>query len=390
MKYNFDEIIARRGSGSYKWDSSPKEDVLPMWVADMDFKTSPAIISAVADRVQHGVFGYVKVLDDYYDSVVSWFSRRHSFNISPEWILYTSGVVPALSSIVHAFARNGGSVVLQTPVYNCFFSSIRNNGANIIESPLVYSDGRYTVDYDDLERKVSLPGVRLFILCNPHNPAGRVWTREELVRMGEICIKHDVLVVSDEIHGELAMPGFDYIPFGSISDEFLQHSITCTSASKAFNIAGLQMANIITPNPEYRTLIDKSINIKEVCDVNPFGVVATIAAYNQSADWLDQLRQYLYDNYLTLCQFFSHNLPLLYVLPLEGTYLVWVDCSSFVESTDVFVAQLRQKTGLWITNGSVYGDCGKSFVRINIACPRSLMMEGLELFRDFYNSFVSE
>ena len=297
MKYNFDEIIPRRHTNSYKWDSATDSDVLPLWVADMDFRTAPAITEALADRVGHGIFGYTRVPDEYYEAVCTWFKRRHGWAIEKEWMIYTSGVVPAVSAIIKALTVPGDKVLVQTPVYNCFFSSIRNNGCEVTNNPLVYENHTYRIDFEDLERKASDERVKVMLLCNPHNPAGRVWTREELMQIGEICLRHNVTVVSDEIHCELTYPGHAYIPFASLPETFTGHAVTCISPSKAFNIAGLQIANIVAPDEEIRCRIDKAININEVCDVNPFGVIATIAAYRKGEDWLDQLLAYLQWNY---------------------------------------------------------------------------------------------
>lgn len=268
MKYDFDKIISRRGTNSYKWDSMPEgKDVLPLWVADMDFCTAPAITEALARRVNHGIFGYVRVPDEYYTAVIRWFERRHKWTVSKEWMIYTSGVVPAISAVIKALTEPGDSVVVQTPVYNCFFSSIRNNGCNIVTNPLKYEDGTYHIDFDDLERKVKNPGVKLMLLCNPHNPAGRVWTRKELCRIGEICMQNNVKVISDEIHCELVYPGHTYTPYASLGEEHLWNSVTSVSPSKSFNIAGLQIANIIARDETIRKRIDRAININEVCDV---------------------------------------------------------------------------------------------------------------------------
>lgn len=289
MKYNFDEQIERRKTNSYKWDSIPNQDVLPMWVADMDFRTAQPVVNALQRRITHGIFGYTRVPDEYYDAVINWFSRRHGWKINRNWFIYTSGVVPAISAIIKALTVPGDKVLVQTPVYNCFFSSIRNNGCEIVYSPLVYANNTYTIDFNDLESKVSDPKVKLMLLCNPHNPVGRVWKREELEQIGEICIKNNVTIISDEIHCELVYPGYFYTPFASISDDFLKSSVTCISPSKAFNIAGLQIANIVCADESIKSKIDRAINDNEVCDVNPFGVIATQAAYNEGEEWLTQL-----------------------------------------------------------------------------------------------------
>lgn len=380
MKYDFDEIIPRRGTNSYKWDSA-QEDVLPMWVADMDFRTAPAVVEALRKRVEHGIFGYTKVPSAYYEAVTGWFAHRHGWQIGKDWIIYTSGVVPALSAVIKALTVPGDRVLVQTPVYNCFFSSIRNNGCEMVASPLTYLNETYRIDYDDLERKAADPKVKLFLLCNPHNPAGRVWTRRELTRIGEICLRHGVLVIADEIHCELVYQGHTYTPFASISEEFLMHSVTCISPSKAFNLAGLQIANIICADEGMRIKIDKAININEVCDVNPFGVEALIAAYNEGAEWLEALKHYLSGNYNYLKAFFMEYLPKLPVVMLEGTYLVWVDCTALKRSSKEIADDLLKKEKLWVNDGGIYGEDGEGFIRINIACPRERLIEGLNKLR---------
>lgn len=380
----FDEIINRRGSGSYKWDSCPNDSTLPLWVADMDFQTAPCIIDALRRRVEHGVFGYVRVPDSYYDAVIQWFSRRHHWTMQRHHIIYTSGVVPAISAIIQAMTRPGDKVLVQTPVYNCFFSSIRNNGCQMVASPLVREGDTYRIDFQDLEEKASDPDVRVMLFCNPHNPAGRVWSREELTQIGEICIRHNVFVVSDEIHNELVMPGFVYTPFASISEDFSRHCAVCTSPSKSFNIAGLQIANITVADDDIRARIDKSININEVCDVNPFGVVALQAAYSQEGEeWLDELLAYLHRNYQQLCQFFTAHLPMLPLTRLEGTYLVWVDCSVLGMSSEAIEEDLLKEQNLWLNSGDMYDPAGSKFLRINIACPSSTLMQALERLRAY-------
>ena len=381
MKYNFDEIVPRRGTNSYKWDSAGDADILPMWVADMDFRTAPPVVEALRKRVEHGIFGYVRVPDAYYAAVTNWFARRHDWQIEKEWIIYTTGVVPALSAVIKALTAPGDKVMVQTPVYNCFFSSIRNNGCGMIANPLIYRNGTYQIDFADLEQKAADPSVKVLLLCNPHNPAGRVWTKQELTRIGDICIRNNVWVVADEIHCELVFPGHTYIPFASISQEFLMHSVTCTSPSKAFNLAGLQIANIISADTNIRTKIDKAINVNEVCDVSPFGVEALIAAYNDSEEWLEELKQYLFDNYNYLRAYFAEYLPEFPVSILEGTYLVWVDCSVLNQSSDEIIKTLLEKEKIWVNEGSLYGEAGEGFIRINIACPRQQLIEGLNRLR---------
>ena len=385
MKYDFDKTIDRRATNSYKWDSAP-EGVLPMWVADMDFRTAPAIIDALQKRVAHGIFGYTRVPDAYYDAVTSWFSRRHGWDIDREWIIYTSGVVPAVSAVIKALTVPGDKVIVQTPVYNCFFSSIRNNGCEIVSNPLRRTADTYEMDFDALERCAADPRAKVMLLCNPHNPAGRVWTPDELTRLGNICLRNGVTVVADEIHCELVYQGFKYTPFASLSDAFLHRSVTCVSPSKAFNIAGLQIANIVAFDNDLRSRIDKAININEVCDVNPFGVASTIAAYNEGEEWLNQLVDYLHGNYEAMAEFCRRELPEFPITRLEGTYLVWMDCSSLGMPSDALEHALLDDARLWLNAGTMYGAEGEGYMRWNIACPRSVMLDGLNRFLDFVRS----
>lgn len=373
----FDELTERRGTGSYKWDEAGADDVIPMWVADMDFRTAPPVVEALRRRVEHGVFGYTLVPERYYDAVISWFARRHGWTMQREWIMYTTGVVPAVSAVIKALTMPGERVIVQTPVYNCFFSSIRNNGCEAAENPLLYDRGRYTMDYEGLERIAADPRTTLMLLCNPHNPAGRVWTRDELLRVNDICVRHGVTVVADEIHCELVYGGHRYTPFASVSDGCLANSVTCCSPSKAFNTAGLQIANIISADAGVRRRIDRAININEVCDVNPFGVEALIAAYNEGGAWLDSLTEYIRGNYEALCAFFAERLPAVRIVPMEGTYLVWADCRELGMTSDGITARLLSEGRVMVSSGTIYGAAGEGFIRINIACPRERMMEGL-------------
>ena len=378
MECDFDKIISRRGTNSYKWDTPEEEDVLPMWVADMDFPTAPAVVRAVERRATHGIYGYTKVPDAYYEAVVGWFAGRHGWRIRPEWVIYTSGVVPAVSAVIQALTEPGDRVIVQTPAYNCFFSSIRNSGCELSANHLLYRKGGYTVDFDDLEAKAADPKAKLLLLCNPHNPSGRVWTPAELRRIGEICLRHGVLVVSDEIHCELTYEGHDYTPFATLSEEFQQRSVTCISPSKAFNLVGLQIANIVAADGDIRRRIDRAININEVCDVNPFGVEALIVAYNEGAEWLDALRKYLWENFRYLVMYLAEHLPELTVVPLEGTYLAWIDCRALSVGSERMAQRLMDEARLMVNPGMLYGPGGEGFIRLNFACPRALLTDGLE------------
>jgi cystathionine beta-lyase len=384
MKYDFDELVERKGTGCVKWDERPDADVnpsldlIPLWVADMDFKAAPAILEAVRKRAEHGVFGYTVVEEDYYEAVISWFRRRHHWTIQREEILYTTGVVPAMSVAIKALTMPGEKVLILSPDYNCFFSSVRNNGCEVLESGLKRVDDSFEVDWEDFEVKCADEKTTVFLLCNPHNPTGRVWTREELGKMNEICLQYGVKVVSDEIHCELMMPGYHFQPFAAVSEACRQNSVILNSPSKSFNIAGLQAANIICSQPEWRRRLDRAININEVCDLNPFGPVALKAAYNESEDWIDELNLYLWDNFTLLRDFIDKNIPQWKVCRLEGTYLLWVDVSAMGISVQQLCDRLLTEASVWINPGTMYGpETGKGYVRFNIACPRSRLQEAL-------------
>ena len=378
MNYNFDEIIDRTGYNSVKWTAAG-EGVIPMWVADMDFRAAPCIMQALERRLQHGIFGYVSVPQDYYDATIHWFKTRHHFTIERDWIVYTTGVVPAISAIIKGLLAPGDKVAVLTPVYNCFFSSIRNNGCHDVQLPLRYdvATGRYDIDFAALDAALQDPAVKMLILCNPHNPAARVWTRDELQQIGETCLKHNVIVVSDEIHCEIVMPGFSFTPFASIDERFLHNSITCSSVSKAWNVAGLQIANIVTSNPQWRERIDRAININEVCDVNPFGVEALIAAYRHGGEWIDELCRYIRGNFQLMKDFLRLNFPAWTVTPLEGTYLAWVNIRSTGMTSDEMTQFLRDEARVLVNSGPLYGAAGEGFIRLNLAMPRVRLEEAM-------------
>ena len=380
MEYDFSRPTDRRDTDSYKWDSAPEADIIPLWVADMDFETFPAITEALQRRVAHGIFGYTRVPEAYYEAVCRWFKKRHGWHINREDIIYTSGVVPAVSAVIKALTLPGDQVIVQGPVYNCFFSSIRNNGCEMVSNSLIYNkeELRYEIDFDDLERKLKHERARLMLLCNPHNPGGRVWTRDELTRVAELCRKYGVRVVSDEIHCELTLYDNEYVPFGSLPDELSRDSITCCSPSKAFNTAGLQIANIVCRDAEVRNRIDRAININEVCDVNPFGVIALQAAYSDEGyEWLTQLRKYISANYDLLLERFARELPKCKVMRMEGTYLAWIDCSEPHIPSDEIEKMLMHENKVWVNAGSMYGAEGAAFIRINMACTSELLNEGI-------------
>lgn len=377
--YNFDEIVNRRGTNCVKWDVENEDGIIPMWVADMDFPAAPAIRKAVEARAKHGVYGYTIVPDSYYRAITSWFKRRHGWTIDKEWIIYATGVIPAISAAIKALTMPGEQVLIQTPVYNCFFSSIKNQGCQILENPFKRNGNSYVVDWDDFERKCADEKTTVFLLCNPHNPSGRVWTKAELARMNEICLRYRVAVVSDEIHCELVMPGNKFTPFAAVNEDCKNNGVTLNSPTKNFNIAGLQIANIVCANPVWRRRIDRAINIFEVCDVNPFGPVALEAAYNDSENWMDELNEYLFANYQLLCDTFAKELPQYEVMRLEGTYLVWVNVRPSGLTSDELTEKLLKEGKVQVNSGTMYGQTtGEGYVRINIACPRATLIEGLK------------
>lgn len=388
--FDFDTVINRRGTNSYKWDIVKEEDVIPLWVADMDFKAAPAILEALKKRVEHGVFGYTLVPDSYYEAIINWFARRHNWQIDRSWIIYTTGVVPAVSCAIKALTLPGEKVLIQTPDYNCFFSSIKNNGCEVAENELVRRGDSYEVDFEDFERQCADEKTTVFLLCNPHNPAGRVWTKEELERMNDICLAHGVRVISDEIHCELVMPGHRFTPFAAISNACRDNSVVLNSLTKAFNIAGLQIANIICADPAMRRRIDRAVNINEVCDVNPFGVVALQAAYNESEEWLDSLNHYIWGNYLALKEFIAKELPRLEVARLEGTYLAWVDIKATGLTSDEAYEKLMKEGRVYVNSGTMYGRrAGEGYLRINLACPRATLLEGLKRMGGVLRQYLS-
>ncbi|MBO7402983.1 MAG: pyridoxal phosphate-dependent aminotransferase [Lachnospiraceae bacterium] len=378
-KYDFDTVADRRNTDSIKWDVAENE--LPMWVADMDFKTAPEITEALKKRVEHGVFGYTDVNDEWYDAYINWWKNRHGFVIEKEWLMFCTGVIPAISSIVRKLTTPNEKVIIQTPVYNIFFNSIINNGCRVWESPLKYENGAYSMDFEDLEEKMADPQASLMILCNPQNPAGKIWSRDDLARVGELAKKYGVTVVSDEIHCDITEPGKLYVPFASVSDTCREVSITCIAPTKAFSIPGVQTAAIFVPDKFLRHKVWRGINTDEVAEPSVFALHAPIAAFNEGGEWLDEAREYLFENRRIAEKFVEEEIPQIRAVKGDATYLVWLDISKLgVESTE-FAAFLRKETGLYLSAGSVYGDAGKHFLRMNVACPRVTLEDGLERLR---------
>ena len=376
MKYDFDTVINRRDTNSLKWDVAENE--LPMWVADMDFQTAPEIQEAISSRAAHGIFGYSILPDEWNQAYIGWWQRRHGFTIDKDWLIFCTGVVPAISSVVRKITTPAEKVLIQTPVYNIFFNSVLNNGRQVLESSLKYENGRYDIDFDDLEEKLADPQTSLMILCNPHNPVGKIWDRETLAKIGELCKKHNVVVLSDEIHCDLTDPDKEYIPFASVSEACRENSVTCIAPTKAFNIAGLQTAAVMIPNPALRHKVWRALNTDEVAEPNAFAVDATIAAFTKGGDWIDELRQYIFENKKRVAEFVKAEIPQIKVVPSEATYLLWLDCSGLAGSATELAEYIRKQTGLYLSEGSQYGSGGEGFLRLNIACQRSTLEDGLK------------
>ena len=389
--YNFDQCPDRRGTESVKWDLYP--GTLPLWVADMDFPTAPEIRQALQKRLDHGVFGYELIPDGYFQAIGRWFSSRHGWDgIGRENIVPTTGVIAAYSAAIKAMTQPGDKVLVQTPCYNAFFPAIRNNKCIQLESPLSWDGKRYIVDWDDFEKKAR--EAKVFLLCNPHNPVGRVWTREELLLMAGICQRNGVFVVADEIHCELTYPLHDYTPWATLPEEFVKNSVSCISPTKAFNIAGIQIANIFAADPAVLKKMDRAINDNECCDVNVFGVTALMAAYNEGGLWLDQLRDYLYHNARTVACYMEDEMPQIKMPPLEGTYLMWLDCRAALSEGEPLEGfserlgrHLRESVKLTLSDGSIYGAAGEGFMRLNIACPRTRLLDALDRFKEGFSSY---
>jgi cystathionine beta-lyase len=398
MKYDFDKEISRQGTHAIKWEfiqagedllhwehtdaSFGENRILPMWVADMDFACPEPVVEALVARAEHGIYGYTAATDAYYGSVVSWMKRRQGWEIAPEWICTTPGVVPALNMLVRTFVSPGDKVLIQPPVYYPFFSAIENNQAELVANSLVYENGRYRMDFADLEEKTQDPQVKMAILCSPHNPVGRVWTRDELVRFGEICLQNQVLIVSDEIHGDLIYTGYSFTPFASISADFAQNAVVCTAPSKTFNMAGLHTSNILIPDDGLRARFKKTLQSNGLFGVGPFGVVALETAYNHGEEWLDQVLNYIEDNLHFLEDYVSRYIPQISVVRPEGTYLVWLDCRRLGLDKWELKQLMLNEAGVYLDEGFIFGPEGEGFERINIACPRSILAEALERIKN--------
>lgn len=375
MTYDFNKPVDRSGTYSTKWNVAQGE--LPMWVADMDFRAAPDITEAIVARAKHGVYGYTDIPDEFRRAVARWWCDRHDWNVDPQWVDFCTGVVPALSSCVRTLSQPDGKVAVVAPVYNIFFNSILNSGREVVCCDLDYVNGAYHLDLDSLERTLSDPQIRLLIFCNPHNPTGTIWTADELLAVGDICERHGVTVISDEIHCDLTAPGVSYTPFASVSDACARESVTCVSASKAFNLAGLQGAAVIIPDDELRMRVVKGLNRDEVAESNDFAVVATITAFTRCGPWLDELRVYLQANREHARSFIDSSIPELRTVAANATYLMWVDCGAVCDDSVALSDFLREETGLILSAGAVYRGNGNRFLRMNLACPRATLDDGL-------------
>ncbi len=402
MSYNLDAEFDRQGTHSVKWEFIIQGDqfthgdhahkkhgsnrILPMWVADMDFRCPPAVIEALVKRAQHGIFGYTVPTDPYYEAVISWMKRRYEWDVKREWITLSPGIVPAINMLVQCFISPGDKVLIQQPVYYPFMAAIKNNGGQIVSNSLLYKNGRYDMDFDDLAAKTADPAVKMAILCSPHNPVGRVWTPEELTRFGEICIENKVIIISDEIHCDLIFSGQTFTAFATISDTFAQNSIICTAPSKTFNLAGLKTSNIIIPNEEWRQIFGAKLWSNGLFGLNSFGVEALTAAYNHGEEWLAEVMAYVEANYQFVATYMAERMPQVTITPPEGTYLLWCDFNQLGLSSKARKALLLEQARVYLDEGELFGPEGEGFERFNLACPRSILAEALERIKTAVDS----
>lgn len=389
MSFNFNKIIDRTNNFSAKWSEMNKNfgsnDLLPMWVADMDFLTAPCIMEALKDRLEQGIFGYTTRPSSYNESIVNWLDNRFSWKIKKEWLMFSPAVITSISLLIQNLTQKNDKIMIQEPVYSPFHNIVELNERDLVISPLIkLDDGSYIMDYEDIEAKIK--DVKIFILCNPHNPVGRVWTREELTRLGQICLKHNVIVISDEIHSDIILKNHKHTPFASISKEFCKNTITCMAPTKTFNLAGLQSSFLVMSNPYYYEVMDRAFSTLDIKRNNAFSLVATEAAYNYGEDWLDELIKYIEDNVDFAIEYIKTNMPKLKVKKPEGTYLLWVDFNSLnVDEKDLKDA-LINKGKVALNSGSSFGIGGDGYYRINLACPRAMVLEALKRIEFAINS----
>lgn len=382
MPVDFDTVPNRRGTNCFKYDFAREmgmpEDVLPLWVADMDFPTAPAVLEQLHALAEHGIFGYTGVKDAYFSAVHNWYAQRFSWETQRSWLVTTPGVVFAIAIAIRAFTQKGDAILIQQPVYYPFANKVTENDRQLVVNPLVLKNGRYEMDFADMERKIVDYHVKMLLLCSPHNPVGRVWTKEELLRVGEICQKHGVLVVSDEIHADFTYAGHTHRVFASVKSEFADFTITCTAPSKTFNLAGLQNSNIFIPNRQLRHAYKKELSACGCGGTNCMGMAACQAAYEAGADWLEQLKQYLAGNLAYIRQFLREKLPDIALIEPEGTYLVWLDLRKLGLTEQQQRQLIVQDAKLWLDTGTLFGQGGEGFERINIACPRTTIEQAMQ------------
>lgn len=377
MNYDFDKIINRRGTASLKWDTC-EPDILPLWVADMDFQVAEPIRQAMEERVAHGIYGYGEPQPAYYESVCGWFARRHGWKLQKEWLSYSPGIVSALHFFCNCYLNPGEKVMMMDPVYYPFFAAAQRNHVPVEKSRLVIEEGKYQVDFADFEKKAADPAVKMFILCNPHNPGGRCWTREELERMARICIDNGVLIISDEIHCDLTLNGNRYTPYASISKEIADHTVTCVAPSKTFNLAGLQTSCIVIPNQELKERYDTFLRSIGIMRPGVLGMTGFQAAYEKGDAWLDQLLAYLNGNLAFLKRYLDEHLPKVRIMEPEATYLVWMDFREYGIEPEELHRKLKEEGRVWLDEGYLFGESGNYYERINIACPRSILKDALD------------
>lgn len=375
MKYDFNSVTDRRNTNSLKWNVNKNE--LPMWVADMDFKTAPEIIKAMEERVSHGIFGYSDITDEWYDAYINWWKNRHDIEYRKEDIIFSTGVIPTISSCVRKLTTPAENVLVMTPVYNIFYNCILNNGRNVLESSLIYESGEYKIDWYDLEVKLKDPQTTLMLLCNPHNPIGKIWDRKTLKKIGQLAYENGVIVLSDEIHCDITDPKENYTPFASCSDICAYNSIICISPTKAFNLAGLQTSAVVVRNSKLRHKVWRGINTDECGEPNAFAIQAAIAAFNYGGEWLDSLREYIFNNKQIVQNFIIENISKIKLIHSNATYLLWLDCSKITNNSKQLAEHIRKSTGLYLSDGMQYSN-GEKFIRMNIACPKDTLYDGLE------------
>lgn len=384
---NFDTVLNRRGTNSLKWDV-PKNE-LPLWVADMDFATAPAIVNALKNRMECEAFGYSVIPEEWNKAYVGWWKRRYGYEMEDDSLIFCTGVVPAISSIVRKVTTPAENVVILTPVYNIFFNSIVNNGRNVLQCPLANENGTFCIDWERFEADLANPQTSLLIFCNPHNPVGRIWSKEEIARVGELCKKHGVTVISDEIHCDITKPSKRYIPFASVSETCKEICITCIAPTKTFNIAGLQTAAVAVANPTLRHKVWRGLNTDEVAEPNVFAIQAAIAAYNEGEPWLDELLKYIQGNREIVTDFMAKEIPQIKLIESEATYLLWLDCRDYCKkrgiNSEELEADIRKNAQVFISKGSIYGDAGEGFLRMNIACPKATLQEALKRLKEYFN-----